>query len=636
MSPATLAVTSGIEVVGHPMPARDAIESRTFARDLLYASFFSIHPNDLGLWLLTRARSRRDLLWFCRNVKEHTRLSEEKHRPAADFVSRIVRTPHSFGNLRDSRGNGKTTLATIDGSMWCAVQDPIECIERGWPIRGRESRLGITTLRSEFTSEFMQLLLDDLNGCEKFRWAFPELIPVKPTRWGQKRITLRRGLGDFPQMAAHPLFVRYPRTIRFPDPTFAAGSLEAGRAGAHTNGEFIDDPVNEKTWNSPPAIRTAIHAIRQLYMVSRTEIGFRLVIGNHWCPGDVAETIDLEDANWEVFMRSGTACDVCKDGYPVDANGVPPRDEDGLPWQHKHVGRTYTHLMPEADGSEPDLTRVRRSLGSFHLFSAQIENTPLAPGSTLWGRESLGEFGILTSIPSSRRAADGTYLLDRTDVITYHDKERVLQRCTVGDLSLTVTLDPAHGSTDPRASQNAITVLGRTPADTFLLLYSWAHRLDEPLEVLNELICAIKRFHLRKIGIESVAFQKVLCSLLIRELDRNDIGWVSRTPRADIVPIPRDRSGGAKETAIRDGLGPLITRGDILVNLAVAGTREAVMQVEGFPIRKPWDTLDSLTMHSFLWQRVPRSPAARRQIAYEERKRKMMRRRKGGKTGYGW
>lgn len=632
---ATLSPPAGIEVIGHPLRARDAIEARTFARDLLYAAHFAIHSNDIGMWLTARARSRRDLLWFSRNIKEHTRLTEDKHRSAAEFVMRIIRKPHSFGNFRDPRGNGKTTLATIDGGMWCTIQDPIECIERRWPIRGRESRLGITTLRGDFTAEFMQLLLDDLE-VEKFRWVFPELIPKKPTRWGQKGITLRRGLTDFPSLREHPLFVSYPPMTRYIDPTFAAGSLEKGRAGAHTNGELIDDPVNEKTWNSPPAIATAIHAIRQLYMVSRTETGFRLVTGNHWCPNDVAETIDLEDANWEVYMRTATACDACRDGYPTNEQGIPERDEDGLPWKHEHIGRTYTHLMEEADGAEPDLDRIRHSLGSFHMFMAQMENSPTAPGATIWSRETLGSYEVISRIPSERRAEDGTYLLNRTDVIEYKDAEGKPARCTVADCALTCTLDPSHGATDPKASENAITVLGRTPADTFALLYSWAYRLSEPLDALDELIRVIKRFRLRKIGIESVAFQKVLCSLLMRELDKHDIGWISRAPKADIVPIPRDRSTLGKETAIRDGLGPMVERGELLTNHAVAGTRRAVLQLEGFPIRKPWDTADSLTMHSFLWQRVPRSPARKKRLAWEERKRRLQRQRKGGVTGYGY
>ena len=113
-----IAMSSPLEVAGHPLAARDPIEARSLARDVILAGRFGIPSRDRALWLATRTESRRDLLFFATNVMGQTRLTEAIHRPAADTLMRWMRTPHAFGNFRDPRGNGKTTLSTRCGSLW--------------------------------------------------------------------------------------------------------------------------------------------------------------------------------------------------------------------------------------------------------------------------------------------------------------------------------------------------------------------------------------------------------------------------------------------------------------------------------------------------------------------------------------
>lgn len=612
-----------MEVAGHPLTARDGIEARTLARDLAWASLYDLAPEKSKLWLLTRTRARRDLLWFSRNLLGLDRLSESVHRPAADFVMSVIRTPHGFGNLRDPRGNGKTSLSTRSSPLWCATQDPIECAARGWPHRGRESRFGIVTLKMEFTWDLMQLLLDDL-ASPMLKWAFPELVPPTPKKWSRRAIELNRGLPE--ALRTHPLFAEYPPLTRFPDPTFSAGSLEAGRAGAHTHGEFIDDPVNEDTWDSESNIRTAVHAIRQLYNVTRPEQGFRLVTGNFWAPGDVADTIDLEDGNWRVFMRSATACKQCRDGYPVDSRGIPPRTRAGQ-HEHTHSEPTFTHLMLEANGAEPNLARIAASCGSKHIFMAQYENNPLAAASTMWSAREMPSFAI--------GPMNGKPLLDTTCTVTYPTPEGGSMTSKLRDLDITITFDPAHGSTAIDASENAIVSFARTPVDSILWLETWAEKLDEPLAALETLLDTIRRYRPRKVGIESVGYQRVLVGLLERELLARKMTWFN-TER-DILPIIRTKAEGAKESYIRDSLGPLITSRALHLSPQAAGYDRTILAIDRFPLWKRLDILDAASMQPHLWQGGPPRSASER--GRRKRMIKLRRRefaRKSGSTGYGW
>lgn len=622
-----LRINRGIPVVGHPLKARDPIEARTLARDLLWSDYFDIPSERVETWLMARARARRDLLWHCRHVLGLSRLNEKMHRAPANFcMSIFTAAKYGFGNYRDPRGNGKTSLSTRGGSTWIVIQDPIECIERNWPILGRESRLGVNTLKSEFTAMFMQMLLDDLES-DDFRTLFPELIPPIPRRWGQKGIDLERGLPH--ALKAHPLFASYPKMTRFLDPTFAPGSLESGRAGAHTHGELIDDPVNEKTWNSEVNISTAVHGIDQLFNVVRPERGFRLVTGNDWCPGDVNDRLDSRGV-WKVFMRSATACEGCRDGYPIDERGIVLKDPVGRP-AHKHSGPTFTWLMPESDGKTPDLGQIREACGSIHIYMAQYENDPIAPEATSWASDRLPVYEVVEF--------RGSRQLDLNTLVKFPDPrakdvppEDRFQVCRIRDLDRTLAFDPRHAAEGQGASEGAITVLGRTPCDTFLWLSSIATQ-DDPLSMLGILVEEVIKWRIHRIAVESVGYQRVIKGLLQREFEAQKINWLDWD--RDIVPIVISKADGEKKQRITDSLNPLINTRALLVSPHMPGYHPAMLQLEGFPVRKPWDTLDSLSMHLHILGSLPLSLPVRRRLRIQELIKARERKRNSG-ICYGW
>lgn len=616
-------------VHGHPVMARDPIEYNTLARDLVWADYFGIHSEEKDDWLIARSTSRRDLLSLCNNILGLTRLTEAIHRPASNFIMSILTAPkYGFGSYRDSRGNGKTSLATRGGTFWVLAQDPIECIERGWAILGRESRLGINTLRSEITEAFIQMILDDLDNPD-LRAVFPELYPEVKKRWGvTKGIDLRRGLPA--EIKSHPLFAGYPPMTRFLDPTIAPGSLEAGRAGAHTHGEFVDDPVNEKTWNSPPNITRAVHGINQLFSIVRPERGFRLVIGNYWCPDDVNSRLD-ETSNWRIFQRSATACGECKDGYPTDRFGKIPLLPNKRP-EHQHIGTTWTHLMPESDGKPPDLGLIKQGCGSIHIFMAQYENDPVATEATYWQSSRLPTYEVVEFHGSSHLSLD---TLVKFPDPKARDKpiEDQFMACRIRDTFRTLAFDPHHGSSESEgASEGAITVLGRTPADNFLWLSAIA-RQGDPYSMLELLVEEVIKWRVQRIVVESVGYQKIIGGLLRREFESRKVNWLNWDE--DIIPISISKADGPKRDRIREGLNPLFNSGLILVSPHMEGYTFAMLQVDGFPIRKPWDTLDSMTLHQHAWEHVPITPARRRQLRLAEILRRHKMKRETG-IAYGW
>jgi len=645
------------EIPGHPLLPLDPIESRTFTRDLLFAGIYGLAENTSKVWLATRARARRDLLWACRNVLNLDRLDEAHHRPPADFIMSVCKSPHGFGNLRDPRGNGKTSLSTRGGTVWVLIQDPIECIERGWPIRGRESRIGITTLKMDLTYDFMRVALDDMNN-ELLRWAFPELFPSAPRRWSIKGIELRRGLTEeLESLRDHPLFATYPSQTKWPDPTISPRALESGVAGPHSHGEFIDDPVNTKTWNSETNIDNAIHGIRQLFSVTRPEQGFRLVTGNHWTAGDVADTIDRQDGNWRVFMRSMTACTLCRDGWPTDSSGIPERRADNR-WVHQHADAdgtplpTFTWLMKEADGSVPDAAVIYAGCATKHIAMSQYENSPYDSEATTWDSKTLPRFryfdvpGAITDPPKLGWRLAYPSTTTPGDLTT-----------RLSDLRIGITYDPAHGA-DEGTSRHAIAVWGWLPDDRFAWLESYTWPSADALDALDTLVWLIHRLHPNKVGIESVGYQRVIRPLIWRELearrtpccfvrvtDPKRLGCtvhrldpLVRSPIAedDIIPIPRTREQGRKSAYIRDALGPLInTRAILLPASPAPGAAESSHAIDVFPVTIT-DLIDAAAMMPHLFEG---RPPATREAKMERRRtlkfRQLRHRKTAGVTGYG-
>jgi hypothetical protein len=469
------------------------------------------------------------------------------------------------------------------------------------------------------------------------------LIPDSPTRWNKDEIELYRGLPS--DLRTHPLFMRYPSLTDFPDATFTAGSLQAGRTGAHTQGEFIDDPVDEETWDSVVNIETAVHSIRQSFSVTRPEQGFRLVTGNSWGAGDVVDTIDRkahdlasEGGSWQVFMRSSTACAGCVNGYPTSELGIVPRRRDGR-WEHQHTEPRFVHLMPESDGKPigfKELARIYASCQTKHIALAQYENDPFSAEATLWDAASMPKFVI-----SGPRQPKTDFLLPQNIVSWAHPDdgtelagERELAR--VADLYLTLTYDPAHGSESEGASLHSLVLWGLTHTDSILWLETHEFPAPEQLSALDAIIDIQRRFKssLRKIGIESVGYQRVIKPFLARML--SEAGLFHLDPKRDIVPIPRGKSSGDKETYVRGSLGPAINSKRLHLCPNSPGFEHSLLAIQMFPVRI-LDTADAASMQAHILEsHAPTSRKdrliRRRRLALEAKDRE----RRGGRGSYGW
>jgi hypothetical protein len=333
-------------------------------------------------------------------------------------------------------------------------------------------------------------------------------------------------------------------------------------------------------------------------------------------------------------MRSATACQQCKDGYPLDDLGLVPKDAAGRP-KHKHVGQTFTWLMRESDGEMPDLARIKSQLGAMHIYLAQYENDPVAEGATYWTRDNLPQYEVISAGQTALMDLKTLIKIPDTRPPDPKDTRPVADRyevCRIRDLDITLAFDPSGGGTGLTASEAAITVTGRTPFDTFCWLSTIAKQQD-PLSMIGDLIEQIIFWKARRVVVESVAYQRIIRPLLERELRARNVGWLNYDE--DIIPVTTSRADPDKETRIRDALNPLINGKILLVSPHMVGYHAAMLQLEGFPIRKPWDTLDSLSFHAHAWGRVPISFRQKKQLRLREILKAKERRRNMG-TAYGW
>jgi hypothetical protein len=126
----------------------------------------------------------------------------------------------------------------------------------------------------------------------------------------------------------------------------------------------------------------------------------------------------------------------------------------------------------------------------------------------------------------------------------------------------------------------------------------------------------------------------VIKPLLERELISKGVTFLD--PLNDILPIPRSKALGDKETYVRNSLGPLISEKSLHLNPAAPGYELALLALQMFPVRID-DGADAAAMlpHTFEG-RVPKSSKDRRAAKRVAWLREKARQRERTPTGYGF
>jgi predicted phage terminase large subunit-like protein len=212
-----------------------------------------------------------------------------------------------------------------------------------------------------------------------------------------------------------------------------------------------------------------------------------------------------------------------------------------------------------------ELERMRRKMGTFK-FSCQYLNQPFDPESSSFDERWLRYYDYM----AGAICPEGT----GTPI-------------NVTNLQTFMRIDPAI-SERAGAARSAIIVDGVHSDERVFVLEAWAKRC-QPYEMLDQMFKFYEQYNCLSVGIEAVAYQRILKPLIEHEAERRGV-WVNVI---ELKPDTRER----KENRIR-GIQPYLERGLIWLRRDMDEFLEEYRQ---FPVGKTVDILDAFAYGPHQW-----------------------------------
>jgi len=346
-----------------------------------------------------------------------------------------------------------------------------------------------------------------------FRACYPEILPDTSCTWTDFSLHIKRpnrggGHGE--------------GTFDF----LGVGSAIQSR---HYDGILIeDDLVGRKAIESPSIMEKTVDYHKLLVGVFENEDSVfendELVVGNRWAYHDLNTHI-AEQEPWFTLV-SHSALGGCCNLHPPDQP-----------------------IFPEEFSFEK-LMRLKERLGNYH-FSCQFLNNPASPEDADFRKEWLGYYTL---------GVDA----NAYPILAFEPKNgNVLRDRRKSELSLAMTVDPRHSGNDTVGRcRHAMVVLGTFFEKTtsyerqhYVLLDCWAQPSNYDT-MYGKIFQLAKKWHIRKIGFESVAAQKFAIHH-IEHLNRSSDWKLQVTELKGEVEAPDGTLSRKKEWRIRNVLAPI-------------------------------------------------------------------------------
>lgn len=333
----------------------------------------------------------------------------------------------------------------------------------------------------------------------------------------------------------------FVRNEIFPEPTFDTIGMTGSVTSRHYSHMCFDDPISEEAVKSEKVMADVINRMSAItsLLTDATQDTVWLV-GTRWAMYDVYSWFDKS--------------------FPEEWIGKFSRsviDEFGNP------------IWPER--FPLDVIAVKREVMREYKFSCLMMNNP-------------------------RNSAEQILPIDQFRYWTWGDKEETVlvlhdmnnepvELVQLSKLDVTVCVDPSSAE-KITSDFNAVTVVGMTPKGQAIVLDTIIQRCT-PLELMEKLFQLNERWKPRVIGIEGVAYQKMLKYFVQNEAER----------RGTYLPI-RDLKGStvgkSKDYRIK-GLQPMISTGRLFVHRS---QQLLIQQSSDYPLGQHDDGPDSLSMHA--------------------------------------
>jgi len=427
-----------------------------------------------------------------------------------------------------ARGHFKSTIATISYPVWRAVRDP-------------SLRILLASSTATNAEKFLSSIKHHFETNGLLRALWPDVLPdTSKVRWNNTEAELRR-----------------PKVWQ--EATFEAIGVGGKVASRHYDIIVEDDLVDLSDEEDLTDVAEKVANAINWHQYSRSlfvnvESGENVVIGTKWGRDDLIAWIEGN----EMASRIGDSPRAFQRYWVPALRGGKPtfrKSEDG---RHGF--------------SLAGLTELRAILGAYK-FSGQYLLDPSDPSVAEFQRSWMRYYDL---------GEDGRLMPE--GVV---DKQGRVLAYGVGQLNRYVLVDPAL-SRKRKSDYTGIVVVGAGPAPLKFVLEATAIKA-EPMELIEALIAANRRWAPIAVGIEVVAFQKLLGPFL---------QFVART-RGIFIPVREFRTDTrvSKENRIRS-LVPEFARGHIFLG---RGMLELEQEIEGFPTARDQHLLDALAYGTQLW-----------------------------------
>jgi hypothetical protein len=349
-----------------------------------------------------------------------------------------------------------------------------------------------------------------------------------------------------------------PRTEDFPESTIETIGVGGAVVSRHYKLIKLDDLVGKEASESAEVMKKTIDWYQYCESLLEQPIDGIEVFGTRWAHNDLYSWMEHNEDEWlDIFFRTVWG------------------QQTGLP------------IWPERFPAS-ELARIRKKIGAFK-FSCQYENRPFDPEGGSFRPEWLRYY---------KQHLDGI-VMGREDGklnIVYPSQFRTFMR-----------VDPAI-SEKRGAARTGVIVDGMWNDGRVFVFETWAKRCDV-LEMIDKLFEFQEMYNCEAVGIEAVAYQRVLKPIIERECIRRNI-WLNVV---DLKPDTREK----KENRIRGAVTPYAKAGLIWVNEEKHG--DFIEEFVQFPNGSTVDVLDAFAYGPIMWgEPAEEVDEAREEYEFEE------------------
>ena len=481
--------------------------------------------------IVLRERCKQDLWFLCFHVLDMPDVDNQLHHGMCERWE--SRRDRKFTLWMTPRFHLKTSLWTRGGTIQELLIDP-------------DQRILIINAKLEIAEEILADIKLDWETNDLLRWLFPEYVRDWADKGARNRAKWLTSRLDFPNS----------RFAGRKEGNIQVMGVEASLVSKHYDLMVYDDPVNDLN-SATKAYRDKIQRWYQNSLNLRVDTKSRIrLIGTRWHFDDLYSRIIKQEMDRRKRMRElGRRI---KPRYLVYHRAVV---EKVLAGGERLAGFDGVQPIWPERFSGADITQMREDLASY-VFACQMMNNPVPEEDAIFRFTDIHQIDLY-DIPAAE------------EVVNFMAVDMAVEESEHGDFTvITVASFDSFGKMYVR----------KILRDKFL-----------PSKMLQHVADLVRVYDVKRVAIETVAFQKTLLRVYKEIAARENyyIPWVE---------MKRGKSSKLKRIL---SMQPRVERGDFLVEEGIENTDWLIEEMTTYPRSAHDDILDTLADLEALFYKAP-------------------------------